>query len=360
MPTPRIYIAQINMKTSPVLAAAIDSFQLPDPLGFGRVTGPVMYVADYRNGQWQDGELCVYEPITLNPAATSLQFAQQCFEGLKAFWVHQDEPALFRPDAHHARMNRSAERLCMPELPQALFMQGVNAVTQAMKPLIPRESGQSLYLRPMLYGCDTQYPLAGSDNFRFAIVCSPSAAYFAQPIRVLVEREACRAAAGGTGDVKAGGNYAASLQATRKCIAAGFDQPLWLDPVERRYVEELSAMNVCMVVDGALHTPALNGSILPGITRDSLLQIASDLGLATAERAMDVDELSADIDSGHCSEMFACGTAAIVNPIAALANQNRVHELQQSNAVAARLKAALLDIQEQRSTDVHGWMASSA
>lgn len=348
------------MKIHPELQPAIDNFQLPEPLGFGRVTGPVMYVADYYDGQWQEGELRVYEPITLNPAATSLQFAQQCFEGLKAFWVNQDEPALFRPDANHARMSRSAERLCMPELPAAVFMEGVSAVTQAMKPLIPRESGQSLYLRPMIYGCDTQYPLAGSENFRFAIVCSPSAAYFAKPIRVLVERKACRAAAGGTGDVKAGGNYAASLLATRQCIAAGFDQPLWLDPVERRYVEELSAMNVCMVVDGQLHTPALNGTILPGITRASLLALAADLNIPTRERPMDVDELMADIASGQCSEMFACGTAAIVNPISAIADQNQVRELQQTNAVAAKLKAALLDIQEQRSGDQHGWMHSTA
>ncbi|MGJ8669206.1 MAG: branched-chain amino acid aminotransferase [Oceanococcus sp.] len=344
------------MKISPELASAIEHFQLPEPLGFGRVTGPVMFVADFRDGAWQEGELQVYQPITLNPAATALQFAQQCFEGLKAFWVNQDEPALFRPDANLQRMNHSAERLCMAAVPSELFIQGVKAVTQAMKPLIPRESGQSLYLRPMLYGCDTQYPLAGSENFRFAIVCSPSAAYFAKSIRVLVERDACRAAAGGTGDVKAGGNYAASLLATRKCIAAGFDQPLWLDPTERRYVEELSAMNVCMIVNEQLHTPALNGSILPGITRDSLLTIAQDLGMTREERPIDINELIQAIQSGQCSEMFACGTAAIVNPISAVADQSHVSNLQQENHVAAQLKSALLDIQEQRSVDTHGWM----
>ena len=347
------------MNISPSLAAAIKDFQLPNPLGFGSVTGPVMFVADFRNGAWQEGELCHYEPITLNPAATALQFAQQCFEGLKAFWVEQDEPALFRPDENHRRMQRSAERLCMAEVPFELFIQGVNSVTQAMKPLIPRASGQSLYLRPMLYGCDTQYPLAGSENFRFAIVCSPSAAYFAQPIRVLVEREACRAAAGGTGDVKAGGNYAASLLATRKCIAKGYHQPLWLDPIERRYLEELSAMNICAVIDGALHTPALNGTILPGITRASLLTLARDLGREAVESSIDINLLMNQIESGLCSELFACGTAAIVNPISTVADGERIVELQHTNQFAAQLKTSLLDVQENRAPDPHGWMHSS-
>ncbi|ORE88913.1 putative branched-chain amino acid transaminase [Oceanococcus atlanticus] len=348
------------MNLSPTLSTAISNFQLPDPLGFGRVTGPVMFVADYINGAWQAGELMTYEPIALNPAATSLQFAQQCFEGLKAFWVEQDEPALFRPDENAKRMARSAERLCMPEVPHTLFLDGVKAVTQAMKPLIPRRSGESLYLRPMLYGMDTQYPLAGSDNFRFAIVCSPSAAYFAKPISVLVERDACRAAVGGTGDVKAGGNYAGSIQATRRCIERGYDQPLWLDPVERRLIEELSAMNICAIIDGALCSPALNGTILPGITRATLLTLADDLGMPALEQPIDINSLLDDIDSGRCSELFACGTAAIVNPIAVLADGQRITRLQQVDAEAARFKAALLGIQEGRSADSRGWMFNSA
>ncbi len=344
------------MNISPALASAIDNFPLPEPLGFGTVTGPVQFVADHVDGAWQDGELKIYEPIALNPAATSLQFGQQCFEGLKAFWVEQEQPALFRPDQNRLRMARSAQRLCMAEVPEALFWRGVSEVTRAMRPLIPRQTGHSLYLRPMLYGMDTQYPLASSENFRFAIVCSPSAAYFAQPIRVLVERQACRAAVGGTGDVKAGGNYAGSIQATRACIARGYHQPLWLDPVERRYVEELSAMNICAIVDGQLHTPALSGTILPGITRASLLELAGELGIEAVERPMDVNELLDDIDSGRCSELFACGTAAIVNPIALLADGERQAELRQTNAVAARLKGALLDIQEGRVADARGWM----
>ncbi len=348
----------MNLPSS--LSTAIRNFQLPEPLGFGRVTGPVMFVADYIDGHWQQGELMVYEPIALNPAATSLQFAQQCFEGLKAFWVEQDEPALFRADENAKRMSRSAQRLCMPQVPEALFLRGVKTVTQAMKPLIPRSSGESLYLRPMLYGMDTQYPLAGSDNFRFAIVCSPSAAYFAKPIRVLVEREACRAAVGGTGDVKAGGNYASSIQATRRCVERGYDQPLWLDPVERRTIEELSAMNICAIIDGALWSPALNGTILPGITRATLLTLAKDLGMDAVEQPIDVNTLLDDIESGRCSELFACGTAAIVNPIAVLADGDRISELQDVDVCAARFKTALLGIQEGRDSDPRGWMMSSA
>ncbi len=340
------------------LQQALAEFELQEPLGFGRQTGPLMYTADFRTGSWQAGRLCRYAPLALNPAATALQFAQQCFEGLKAFWVARDAPALFRIDQNIARMARSAQRLCMPEVPDELFLDGVSALTDAMRPFIPRASGHSLYLRPMLYGCDTQYPLLGSENFRFAIVCSPSAPYYAQPIRVLVEREACRAALGGTGDVKAGGNYAASLLATRRCHERGFDQPLWLDPKERRTVEELSAMNICAIVDGQLHTPALNGSILPGITRDSLLTLTRDLGRVAVERPMPVDELLADIASGRCSELFACGTAAIVNPVSAVADGERLVELATVNGFAQDLRSALLAVQEGRAADPHGWMRS--
>ena len=342
------------------LRRAVAAFELPTPLTFGARTGPVLFVADYRNGQWQPGELMEFGPIPLNPAGTALQFGQQCFEGMKVFWVEQDAPAVFRLDAHIARMRRSAERLCMPAVPAELFAQGVASITAAMQPLIPRGSGDSLYLRPMLYGCDERYPVASADNFRFAIVCSPSGPYFAKPIRVLVERTASRAAVGGTGDIKAGGNYAGSILATRRCNEAGFDQPLWLDPSERKNVEELSAMNVAAIIDDELHTPALSGTILPGITRDSLLKLAANRGMGTAERVMPIDELLDDIAAGRCTEFFACGTAAILNPIAAVADGERLVELPEAGTRASELRQALLDIQEGRAADPHGWMSAAS
>lgn len=340
------------------LQHAIANFELPQPLSFGARTGPVLFVADYRDGQWQPGELVEFGPIPLNPAATALQFGQQCFEGMKVFWVAQEQPAAFRLPAHIARMKRSADRLCMPSVPAELFTQGIASMAHAMKPLIPRGSGDSLYLRPMLYGCDERYPVASAENFRFAIVCSPSGPYFAKPIRVLVERTGSRAAVGGTGDIKAGGNYAGSLLATQRCKQAGFDQPLWLDPASRRHVEELSAMNVAAIIDGEFHTPALSGTILAGITRDSLLTLARDRGMVAVERSMAVDELLDQIASGRCSEFFACGTAAILNPISAVADGERVVQLRAVGQQAAVLKQALLDIQEGRASDAHGWMSA--
>jgi len=237
----------------------------------------------------------------------------------------------------------------------------LSEVTMALADFIPGGSGQSLYLRPFLMGTGPCLSVKSSDAFTFLVIASPSDTYFSQPIRVMVEREDCRAAVGGTGADKVGGNYAASLQATTACIELGFDQPLWLDPRERRCIEELSGMNLVAVVDGELHTPSLSGSILPGVTRASLLDLARHEGQTVVERAIPVDELLDDIRTGRCSEFFACGTAAIVAPISAVGERNgSVVELAGTGRVAMQLRSAILDIQEGRSDDPFGWVVDAA
>jgi branched-chain amino acid aminotransferase len=342
------------------LKEQLAAYSLPANLGFGRELAPIMYRAEYREGRWLPGELAPYAPLSIDPAATVLHYAQQAFEGLKAYKVDQAKPALFRPELNYFRLLRSSRRMCIPGLPPETFAEALSQVTSALADFIPAGSGQSLYLRPFVMGTGPCLSVKSSDAFTFLLIASPSDTYFSQAIRVMVERTDCRAAVGGTGADKVGGNYAASLQATTQCIELGFDQPLWLDPVERRNVEELSGMNLVAVIDGELHTPQLSGSILPGVTRDSLLELARHMGLAVIERAIPIDPLLEDISTGRCSEFFACGTAAIVCPIAAVGDRDgSVVELATIGAVAERLRAAILDIQEGRAPDPFGWMVDA-
>ncbi len=339
--------------------AAIDGFELPDTLGFGVVTAPVMFSATWEGGAWGRRELLPYGPIAIAPGARALHFAEQVFEGMKAYRVGRPNGNgnLFRARDNCARLARSAARLAMPVVPEALFMEGVEAVTATCAPFIPDASGKSLYLRPFILGTEPGYAVRGSTTARFMVIANPTEAYASGPIRVMVERKDVRAAAGGTGAVKTGANYAASLRASGTALANGYTVALWLDPATGEAVEELSGMNLFAVVDGELHTPALNGSILPGITRDSILTLAPTLGFRAVERVMPIADLLADIGTGRCSEVFACGTAAIVAPVAAVGEiGGATHAPAHVDRVAETLREALLAIQERRAPDPFGWV----
>ncbi|MGH8223141.1 MAG: branched-chain amino acid aminotransferase [Woeseiaceae bacterium] len=349
------------MATTDGVDEILAGYRLPPQLPFGRELAPLMYRAEFRDGAWRPGALVRFAEVPLNPASTALQFAQQAFEGMKAYKVTGARPTLFRPDCNFRRLKRSAERLRMPAVPAELFADALAQMTGRLAPFIPGGSGQSLYLRPTLFGLDPHFAVRGSDDFLFLLIASPSDAYYAAPIRIMVERVCCRAASGGTGAEKVGGNYAASLLANENCVARGFDQSLWLDPETRSNIEELSAMNFMAVIDGELHTPALSGSLLPGVTRDSLLTLADSMGIGTHARAMPVDELLADIREGRCTELFACGTGAIVAPIAAIGEADgRSRELPEVGRLSAKLRDALLDIQEGRVADPFGWVLEAA
>lgn len=335
------------------------AYRLPERIPFGTELAPVMYRADFRDGKWQSGELQPFGDVPVNPAATALQFAQQAFEGMKAY-QSPDGPRLFRPNLNWHRFARSAKRMLMPEVPAALFARALATTVSALASFIPRGRGQSLYLRPTMFGLDPHFAVHGSDNFAFLLMASPSDAYYADPIRIMVERENSRAATGGTGAEKVGGNYGASLFANDHCVSRGFDQSLWLDPATHRNIEELSAMNFMAVIDGELHTPALSGSLLDGVTRNSLLQLAQRLDIVTRERTMPVEALLDDVRAGRCSELFACGTGAIVAPIGAIGEASGTsYELREVNRMAARLRDALLDIQEGKVADPFNWIVDA-
>jgi branched-chain amino acid aminotransferase len=341
---------------APGVVEALRNFVVPEHLGFGDVHAPVMFSADHTGGTWGRGQLVPYGPIEILPGARALQYAELVFEGLKAYRIGASSPSLFRPRENWLRLARSAQRLSMPVVPEALFFEAIEGVAGTCRDIIPRQSGRALYLRPCLFGTEAGYLLRNSSCFRFLVIANPVEVYASKPMRVAIERDDVRAAAGGVGAAKAAANYAPSLRASSAAVARGLTVALWLDAREQRFIQELSGMNLFAVIGGELHTPALDGAILPGITRDSLLMLGPHLGFKVHERRMPLDEMLAQIESGECSEVFACGTGAIVGPIAMLADRDHQEYIpRRIDAVAAQLREALLAIQERRASDPFGW-----
>ena len=330
---------------------------LPEQLGFGKTMIPILYRAVCDGGEWISREVLPYGPIQLDPAARVLHYSQEIFEGMKAY-AHDDGAAyLFRPHDNGLRLNQSARRLCMPEIPQALFMQSLEQITVLARRYIPRGRNQSLYLRPFMIGVDPLLSLGASARHEYYVIASPSEIYHQGSMKVMVESDECRAAVGGTGAVKVGGNYAAAMASAERVQRGGYDQSLWLDPRERRYIEELSGMNLFFIMDGELNTPELSGSILPGITRDSLIQLAQRQGLVVRKRKIAIDEVKASLKAGRCTEIFACGTATVVSSISELAfAEDDCCQLPAGTPVAESLREALVNIQLGLDEDRYGWM----
>jgi branched-chain amino acid aminotransferase len=255
------------------VAAAAKNFRLPEKLGFGPVNAPVMFSAEWRDQQWGPGRLLPCGPTEILPGARALHYAELVFEGLKAYRIGRSQPNLFRPEENFRRLERSAIRLSMPQVPESLFFEGLESVTRACAPFIPGASGQSLYLRPFLFGTESGYLLQNSHTFRFMVIANPVESYASGTPSVAIERRDVRAAVGGVGAVKASANYAAALRGSAAAVAGGHAVALWLDAASHRYIQELSGMNFFAVIDGELHTPALDTAILPGVTRDSLIRL---------------------------------------------------------------------------------------
>ena len=357
--------ARPPLEVAPGVESALAAFVPPSSLGFGAVNAPVMYAVDWSDGRWGGGRLLPYGPIPILPGARALQYAELVFEGMKAYRVSGGRPNLFRPRENWQRLARSAERLSMPPVPESVFFEAIDAGVDRCADIVPRISGRSLYLRPFLFGTESGYLLRNSTSFSFMVIANPVEAYASGSMRVSIERSDVRAAVGGVGAAKAAANYAASLRASSAAMARGLTVALWLDAREQRHIQELSGMNIFAVIGGELHTPALDGAILPGITRDSLITLARHLGFRVIERPMAIDVLIGQIADGSCSELFACGTAAIVSPIAMLAESRPAgtgadsapleYTPRRVNEVAALLREALLAIQERRAPDLFGW-----
>jgi branched-chain amino acid aminotransferase len=330
--------------------------------GFGRVFSDHMVTIRYSEEQgWHDARIEPRGPISMDPAAAVLHYAQEIFEGLKAYKTRDGGATLFRPEQNARRFQQSAERLAMPELPEQLFLDAVNELVRIDRDWIPDGDG-SLYIRPFMFANEIFLGVKPSSNYLFSVIASSVGSYFksgADAVSVWVSQEFTRAAPGGTGAAKCGGNYAASLLAQAEATRHGCDQVVFLDAAERKWVEELGGMNVFFVFnDGSMSTPPLGGTILPGVTRSSLLTLAKDKGISVREERYSYDQWKSDARTGRLSEAFACGTAAVVTPIGTVRAPEGEFKIGNGGPGlrTEELKASLVDIQRGRAPDPHTWI----
>ena len=343
------------------IAANDRSAMLVDP-GFGRVFTDHMAVIRYSDDKgWYDAAITARAPLTIDPSTAVLHYAQEIFEGLKAYRLADGSTALFRPDANARRFRSSARRLAMPELPETLFLESIEHLVRTERDWIPDSEGGALYLRPFMIASEVFLGVKPSAEYLYMVIASSVGAYWkggARPISIWVSRDYTRAAAGGTGAAKCGGNYAASLLAQSEAIRQGCDQVVFLDAAERRWVEELGGMNIFFVfADGSMTTPPLTGTILPGITRDSIIQLARDQGIAVREESYSIESWRADAESGRLTEAFACGTAAVVTPIGSVVGAEGRFAIGGGGTgqLTQRMLDGLTAIQRGHAPDPHRW-----
>lgn len=337
--------------------------QKPDEsnLGFGSYFTDHMFLLTYEEGKgWHDAQLKPYEPFVLDPSAMVFHYAQECFEGLKAYRTPSGGVQLFRPERNAMRMAATHRRLCIPEVPVDDFVQAVKALVSLDASWVPSAPDTSLYIRPCTIAVDPKLGVHPSNTYYFFIICSPSGAYYAEglnPVKIYVEDEMTRAAPGGMGEAKCGGNYAASLAGQVKAHELGYSQVLWLDGKERKYVEEVGSMNCFFIVDGEVLTASLDGTVLPGITRMSCIELLRDWGYTVTERQISIDELIQAGHEGRLQEVFGTGTAAVVSPVGGLRYRDEVLTVGDGSIgeVTARLYDTLTGIQWGRLPDEKGW-----
>ncbi|WP_327172518.1 branched-chain amino acid aminotransferase [Streptomyces sp. NBC_01336] len=331
--------------------------------GFGRYFTDHMVTIKWTEGRgWHDAQLVPYAPLSIDPANMTLHYGQEIFEGLKAYRQPDGTVATFRPEANAERFQRSANRLAMPELPVETFVAACDALVRQDAAWVPAHGGEeSLYLRPFMIATEVGLGVRPSNEYLFLVIASPAGAYFpggVKPVSIWLSEDRVRAVPGGMGDAKTGGNYAASLLAQAEAAAKGCDQVAYLDAVEHKWVEELGGMNLYFVYGNKIVTPALTGSLLAGITRDSLLRLAADLGYEPEESRVSIDQWRDDTANGALTEVFACGTAAVITPVGVVKSAGG--EWTQGDgtpgSVTMRLRERLLDIQRGTAEDAHGWM----
>jgi branched-chain amino acid aminotransferase len=340
--------------------------------GFGSHFTDHMVLIDWDDDNgWHDERVVPYAPFTMDPVAMVLHYGQEVFEGLKAYHQPDGTIAAFRPEANAARFARSAARIALPELPERLFLESLEELTDVDRAWVPAGADQSLYLRPFMFASEVALGVHPARKVTYCLIASPAGVYFSQAakgVTVWLSTEYVRAAPGGTGEVKTGGNYAASLRAQAEAAGRGCDQVVWLDAVERSWVEEMCTNNLCFVY-GSLHeghveivTPELNGSLLPGITRDSVLRVARDLGYLATERRISTDEWGKAVDAGEMTEVFGCGTAAVLTPVGAVKSADGEFTIGggEPGPVTLRLRDELAGIQHGTVVDRHGWMHTLA
>jgi len=339
-------------KTAHSRIAEIDFENLP----FGKICTDHMFICTYRNGSWQDPRVMPYQAISLDPSAKVFHYGQTVFEGMKAYKDEEGRVWLFRPEQNQKRLNISAKRLAIPEVPKAVFMEGLKTLIRTDQDWIPRSAGSSLYVRPFIFASGNGFHASPADEYTFIIACSPSGSYFSGKVSVRIEETYARAANGGVGYAKAGGNYASQFYPTSLAVADGFQQVIWTDDNTHEYIEEAGAMNIFVRIGDTLLTSPTSDRILDGITRKSILQLAESEGIPTEVRKIRVEELVQAAEAGTLKELFGAGTAAVVSPISSFGYKGMLYELPEvEESYASHFKKRITDIQYNKSDDPFGW-----
>lgn len=349
-----------KIEIHPEAVEKIKKFTLNETqLGFGKYVCPIMIEGIYDKGDWQSFHLVPYGPISLDPCSKVLHYAQEIFEGMKAYKHSDGSVWMFRPEMNARRFNYSARRMAMPEIPEDIFLSANELIVAYCKNVIPRRSGESLYLRPFMIGTEVGLGVKPSKQFLFLIVASPSGNYFSSDaVKVYIEREEVRSVKGGLGSAKAGANYAASLHSYEHTHKLGCDQTMWLDAIERKYIEEMSGMNFFAVINNTLYTPELTDTILDGVTRRSIIELAKLNKLGVVEKKLSIDEVIEAAKKGECTEAFVCGTAAVIVPVASFTEKDgTTYRLRDAGGkIGEILKERLINIQSGKEEAPNGWM----
>ncbi|HLP11498.1 MAG TPA: branched-chain amino acid aminotransferase [Flavobacteriales bacterium] len=311
------------IKTTNSRLSQVDFSNLP----FGRIFSDHMFIMDYKDGAWQKPQIRPFENFSFSPSTSALHYGQSIFEGMKAYRNKNNEVFIFRPDMNYKRMNHSAQRMCMPEIPTEIFKQGLEQLISLDRNWIPNDDGSSLYIRPFLFATDEFVGIRPSETYRFCIFTCPVGRYYSEPVRVRIEPYYSRAVEGGTGTVKAAGNYGGALYPAKQCQDAGFHQLVWTDAKEHKYIEESGTMNVMFMVGDKIITPMLSGTILDGVTRNSIITVAKDWGITVEERKVSVDEIIAAAENGTLVDAWGAGTAATIAQIKIIGYKDKKYEL---------------------------------
>jgi len=340
-------------KTSASRLSQIDFSNLP----FGRNFSDHMFTADYEDGEWKNLQIVPYGDIAINPAASALQYGQAIFEGIKAYKQKDGRISIFRPSKNYERFNISAERMVMPTVPEEIFMQGMSQLINLDKDWVPADEGQSLYLRPFMYATEPILGVHASETYKFIIITGPAGSYYSKPLKVKIETHFARAVEGGVGYAKTAGNYASSLYPTRQAQKEGFDQLIWTDARDHIYIEESGTANVMFVINNVLITPSSRDTILDGVTRRSILELARSWGMPVEERRVTVTEVMEAIQNGTLQEAFAAGTAATIAHIAQIGYEGEIYTLPEpaEREFSNKVLKALNDIRYGVSPDEFGW-----
>ena len=340
-------------KTSASRLSQIDFSNLP----FGRNFSDHMFTADYEDGEWKNLQIVPYGDIAINPAASALQYGQAIFEGIKAYKQKDGRISIFRPSKNYERFNISAERMVMPTVPEEIFMQGMSQLINLDKDWVPADEGQSLYLRPFMYATEPILGVHASETYKFIIITGPAGSYYSKPLKVKIETHFARAVEGGVGYAKTAGNYASSLYPTRQAQKEGFDQLIWTDAKDHIYIEESGTANVMFVINNVLITPSSRDTILDGVTRRSILELARSWGMPVEERRVTVTEVMEAIQNGTLQEAFAAGTAATIAHIAQIGYEGEIYTLPEpaEREFSNKVLKALNDIRYGVSPDEFGW-----